>query len=267
MENMYNRLRQAVSRSFLAPLLRKIRSSFLQPGSDNGLKPVVDKNRLYDLQTVQVMQRVLMEDSNCIDVGCHQGDFLKEMLAIAPHGTHFAFEPLPNMVEILRHNFGSYSNVHIFDCALSDSEGTGSFNYVQNLPGYSGLRRRSYNNMEVQIKEITVKTALLDNIVKNTPVRFIKVDVEGAELQVFRGALQTIKNNQPAIVFEHGLGAADFYGTSPEKIFDLLVTDCGLKLFIMAEWLERGGEASLTREAFCQQFSKGLNYYFMAAPA
>ena len=83
---------------------------------------------------------------------------------------------------------------------------------------------------------------------------------------MFKGAIQTIKNSRPIIVFEHGLGAADYYGTSPENIYDLLAVQCSLKLFLMGEWLESNGRASLSRQAFCEQFSSGNNYYFMAAP-
>jgi hypothetical protein len=90
--------------------------------------------------------------------------------------------------------------------------------------------------------------------------------VEGAELQVFKGAVETIKNSRPIIVFEHGLGAADYYGTSPENIYDLLSAQCGLKLFLMSEWLDSNGRLSLSKKAFCEQFSSGNNFYFMAAP-
>jgi hypothetical protein len=83
---------------------------------------------------------------------------------------------------------------------------------------------------------------------------------------VFKGAIETIKNSRPVIVFEHGLGAADYYGTRSENIYDLLAVQCGLRLFLMAEWLESNGRASLGREAFCEQFSSGNNFYFMAAP-
>jgi len=102
---------------------------------------------------------------------------------------------------------------------------------------------------------------------ERTPIRFIKVDVEGTELQVFKGAVKTIGNSRLVIVFEHGLGGADYYGTQPEHIYDLLLAgQYGLKLFLMAEWLEDKGKASLSREAFCEQFTSGSNYYFMAAP-
>jgi len=227
----------------------------------------VDTNQQYDMQTVAIMERVLREDSNCVDVGCHQGSILQEMLRFAPKGTHFAFEPLPLLYQGLQEAFGGRANLHLYDYALSDTAGTSSFQYVVTNPGYSGFRRRSYNRPDEQLQEITVKTNLLDNLVpRRVPIRFIKVDVEGAELQVFKGAVETITSNQPIIVFEHGLGAADHYGTGPGQVYDLLVCRCGLRLFLLGEWLESGGGSFLSRAAFYEQFSSGRNYYFLAAP-
>jgi len=66
------------------------------------------------------------------------------------------------------------------------------------------------------------------------------------------------------IVFEHGIGAADFYGTRPEDVFDLLVDDAVLFCFTMNDWLG-GGKKSFSRSEFCDEHLSGRNYYFMAA--
>ncbi len=110
-----------------------------------------------------------------------------------------------------------------------------------------------------------VKTDLLDNIVDPADVvDFIKIDVEGAELEVLRGGIETIKRSKPVIVFEHGLGAADCYGTRPEEDYALLCGECGLRLSLLDGWLE--GRQALSEYEFCKQFYKGLNYYFVAHP-
>ena len=213
------------------------------------------------------MQRVLREDSNCIDVGCHVGSILKEMLRLAPRGRHFAFEPLPDLYQGLLQAFGNTANLTFYDYALSDTAGPATFQHVVSNPGYSGLRRRRYDRPHEELREITVRTNLLDALIPaDVPVRFIKVDVEGGELQVFRGAAATIKRSRPYMVFEHGLGAADCYGTSPESVYDLLAGQCGLRLALMADWLQGDGDPALGREDFCEQFYRHHNYYFMAYP-
>jgi FkbM family methyltransferase len=223
-------------------------------------------SELYDIQTFKVMELVLKKDSNCVDVGCHTGSILKEILSLAPMGTHFAFEPIPELYQELLESFTGIPGLSISDFALSDTTGTTSFQHVITNAAYSGFQQRRYDRPNEQIQEIFVKTELLDNLISgNIPIHFIKVDVEGAELQVFKGAIETIRKNRPVIVFEHGLGAADYYGTSPENIFDLLAGQCDLRLFLMSDWLETNGAYSLSREAFCEQFYSGKNYYFMAA--
>ncbi|MGH7900468.1 MAG: FkbM family methyltransferase, partial [Thermodesulfobacteriota bacterium] len=215
---MKDLLKQMIAGTSLEPIARRVHAAFTRDRGAASTSNVEDKNRLYDIQTLKVMKLVLQEDSNCVDVGCHQGSILREMLRLAPKGTHFAFEPIPGMYQGLLESFGSLANLHLYDCALSDTVGTASFQHLVSNPGYSGLRKRRYDRPNEQIQEIVVKTNLLDTLVpKHIPIQFIKVDVEGAELQVFKGAVETIRRSRPIVVFEHGLGAADYYGTSPEN--------------------------------------------------
>jgi len=258
-------LKKLVLGTFLEPFARKVNSVFIKDRVSESLSDADDMNRKYDIQTIEVMKRVLKNDSNCIDVGCHQGSILREILNLAPKGNHFVFEPLPEMYQELIKSFGKIHNLHIFDYALSDVKGLASFQHVVSNPGYSGFRKRRYDRPNEQIQEISVKTELLDKLIpKNIPIHFIKVDVEGAELQVIKGAKETIKRCCPVIVFEHGLGAADYYGTIPGHLFELLATNCGLRLFLMSDWLQSSGRDALSKEEFCEHFYSG-NYYFMAA--
>lgn len=62
-------------------------------------------NRSYDKCTVRIMSRILNRTSNCVDVGCHKGDILRQMMALAPDGVHYGFEPLPDHAERLQRDF------------------------------------------------------------------------------------------------------------------------------------------------------------------
>jgi FkbM family methyltransferase len=215
--------------------------------------------RNYDRQAVAVMERVLGGTSNCIDIGASAGAILKHMVRLAPGGTHFAFEPLPDFHKSLVRKFPS---VTVYNLALSDTAASTPFQYVVTNPAYSGLRRRRYERPDEQVKEIVVRTARLDELIpEDLPVHFIKIDVEGAESQVLMGGLETIRRTRPFIVFEFGMGAADYYGTQPEDLYRLL-SGCGLQVSLIHDWLLNG--TPLREREFAEEFREYRNYCFLA---
>jgi FkbM family methyltransferase len=220
---------------------------------------IATQNARYDEQTVQVMERVLGPSDSCIDIGAHVGDVLREMLRLAPQGRHIAFEPLPELADALIRNF---PQVDVHQAALADSIGETSFQRVASNPSYSGLLLRHLDGEGERVEEITVPVRRLDDLVgPDRPIRFIKIDVEGAEENVLRGGAALIQRDRPVIVFEHGLGAADVYGTRPETIYDLF-DGWRFSLCLMEDWLN--GAGVLSRDDFVHQFETNANYYFMA---
>lgn len=221
----------------------------------------ITQNQRYDAQSLKIMHLVLSKDSNCIDIGAHKGEVLDEMISIAPRGTHFAFEPIPSFFKDLEQRYKGKAIIH--NLALSDKEGSTSFQHVVSNPAYSGMKQRAYQQDET-IEEIKVNMARLDDVIdKNTPIDFIKIDVEGAEMQVLLGAEELIKRNRPVIIFEHGKGASEFYGTTPSALHRFL-KQCGLDISLMKVFLADG--ASLTETEFIQQYESSENYYFVAHP-
>lgn len=220
------------------------------------------KNQKYDLLTNRVIREVCALDSNCIDVGCHKGEVLKIILKAAPNGQHYCFEPIPELYTYLTENFPK--NCHFHQLGLSNKAGTTSFNHVVSNPAYSGFEQREYANDHEEIVPITVKIERLDAIIPtDVHIDFIKVDVEGAELEVFQGAEATIRRCKPILVFEHGKGAADYYGTTPEEVFDFL-TDCGLNIMRLETFFQN--KKPFSKAQFIEQFERHLNYYFIACP-
>lgn len=196
----------------------------------------------------------LAETDNCIDVGCHEGGFLADVLRLAPRGRHIAFEPIPHLHANL---VGRFPEVTVHRLALSDAAGTTSFVHVRDLPGYSGLRRRTYPGQQTT-EEIEVTTARLDDVLPpDFAPRLIKIDVEGAEELVLRGAHETLRKHQPVVVFEHGLGAADHYGTTPEVVHELL-SDAGLRIF------DLDGNGPYSSDEFSDAFHANERWNFVA---
>ncbi|HYC78271.1 MAG TPA: FkbM family methyltransferase, partial [Planctomycetota bacterium] len=130
--------------------------------------------------------------------------------------------------------------------------------------GYSGLRERRYDRPDEKIATLTVRIETLDGALPpERPVAFVKIDVEGAELAVLRGARRTLARWRPHVVFEHGRGAADRYDAAPQDVFDLLES-CGLATSLLERRL--AGRAPLSRSEFVRQFETGANWYFVAHP-
>jgi FkbM family methyltransferase len=171
---------------------------------------------------------------------------LRYILQFAPEGNHFAFEPLPELAKCLREKF---AHVNIYELALSDFTGESMFFHVVSRPGRSGFRKQRYPRPDETVKEIKVRCEKLDNILPTDfKVDFIKVDVEGAEFLVFRGAIRTIESHRPFILFEHGREFAASYGYTSGMVYDLLAGQCSLNISFMPDWLE--GKEPLSRSAF-----------------
>lgn len=220
-------------------------------------------NWYYDVLTTAVIRRVLGPNDFAIDIGAHVGDVLQHMVTAAPDVEHLAVEPLPHLAADLRVNF---PGVRVEEVALVDQpSGPLQFHHVQTNPGYSGIRQRSFDRPSEDVEIIEVQSARLDDLVaSDRSPALIKLDVEGAELGVLRGAQRLLRNDRPIVVFEHGVGAANHYDTTPRAIHDLF-TSHNYELFLLGTWLENG--PSLSREQFVDQYEQQRNYYFLAAPA
>lgn len=98
----------------------------------------------------------------------------------------------------------------------------------------------------------------LDDAVPVTvPHDFVKIDVEGGEVLVLRGARELLRRSRPVIVFEHGGDwAMRHYGTTSAELWRILVDDLGYGIGLL------DGTEPLTWIAFHESFVS--EYYFVA---
>jgi len=224
----------------------------------------VTKNIKYDRLTLRILDKVLHKDSNCIDIGCFKGEILQEVLKRSPLGTHVAFEPIPGFYKALKKKFKP-RQLTIHNLALSDQSGMITFNYVVDAPAYSGIKKRDYDGKNPEIELIEVKTDTLDHVLPaDYHVDLIKIDVEGAEFKVLKGAYNTLKKSRPIIIFEFGLGASDFYQVTPEDFYHYLAEECGYQIYQLENFLKEG--PFLSNDTFIEIYKARKDYYFVAAP-
>ena len=130
-----------------------------------------------------------------VDVGANVGAY--SLRAASQGMSVHAFEPNPGNVRILRRNSEINGlTIDLHECALGSSEGTA------NLSAGGAASKISAEG------ELTVPVRTLDSF--HLPrVDLLKIDVEGYELEVLRGAVETLERSHPAIMIEmhHWAGA------------------------------------------------------------
>lgn len=222
----------------------------------------ITKNLAYDRMSRKLIRNCVRPSDHCVDVGAHKGEFLSYFTRLAPQGKHLAFEPIPQFYNSLKKHWRN--RVQIFPYALSDRKGKSEFQWVKNAPAYSGLKRRKYAISKPEIETIEIETRCLDDFLdKNRPLRFIKIDVEGAEFLVLKGAKEILKKNRPFILFEFGLGASDYYQNTPQELFQFF-DSLDYALFNLKDAFQ--AEKALDLKTFENQYEKNSEYYFWAAP-
>lgn len=169
-----------------------IPASFLSEGAIKG--------RNYDIMTLQIARRALSNGGSAIDVGAHEGVFLRHLVKYSL-GPHWAFEPIPSFAARLQRRFPN--NVTVEPIALSDSNGHAEFHFLPGAAAYSSLLKRSEIENGQLVKPVTVQVRSLDDYLRpDVNVAFLKIDVEGAEASVLRGARLLFHRCQPITVFE-----------------------------------------------------------------
>lgn len=219
------------------------------------------KNLKYDRLTRRIIEQIVGPDSVCIDVGCHKGEILDLILKAAPNHRHYAFEPIPSLFQQLEKKYPTQA--HLFNCALSNEKGETTFNYVKNAPAYSGIKERRYDIENPDIEKISVKLEKLDDLIpENENIALIKIDVEGGEFNVLKGAIKTIQKSKPYIIFETGLGASEFYGTQPEDLFIFFEQTLHAHIYTLQNFIEK--KPALTKADFLDLYQSNKEYYFIA---
>ena len=209
----------------------------------------------------RAMARLVTPTSNCVDVGAHLGSTLSLLVKLAPRGRHMAFEPVARKAAWLRKKF---PEVDVREVALGNTSGKVTFSENLSRPGFSGLRAPT--DVNDRVREVEVQAGCLDDLLPpDYRVDFLKVDVEGAELKVFQGAVRTLKRDRPAILFESGPGGAEKFGLSRRDLFSYLADEQGYGIYMVKDYLSGGGPIDFERFDAAHRYPFGaFNYLALA---
>ena len=188
-----------------------------------------------------------------IDVGAHIGSVIS---AARREGVKkiIAFEAIPEKAARLAKKF---PGVEIHSCALADVQGEASFFIDLKQSGYSSLSHNGAN-----VREIVVPVRTLDSLVDADDVDVIKVDVEGAELGVLRGAEHVVSRCRPTIMFESG--PENVLGYTKQDIFGWF-DDRDYAMFLPNRVAHTGPPATLECFLDSHSYPRHTSNYFAVA--
>jgi FkbM family methyltransferase len=153
------------------------------------------------------VERFLQPGMTAVDIGAYYGLYtLIASVAVGSQGRVVAFEPSPYQMKRLRWHLrlNRSRNVRAEDVALGRVEGEGTFFSVPGgAAGFSSLRRP---DVGAEVRPILVRIMTLDSYLRQHSVGtidLIKIDVEGGEMDVFRGAENLLRQElRPVILCE-----------------------------------------------------------------
>ena len=171
---------------------------------------------LLELPVQEAMKRLLAPGEVFYDVGANVGFFaLAGARHVGPSGAVYAFEPVPDNAAAIRAGaeLNGFANVEVIEKAAGRAAGGDRLLLVEDLSWShlesQGSHPRATGTLEIEIVAI-------DDLVaagRVPPPQLVKIDVEGAELDVLEGMRKTIEEHRPAIVCELHDTAAAFVET------------------------------------------------------
>lgn len=162
---------------------------------------------VYDHAAARAFERLVPPGGTAVDIGAHVGQFaLLAARAAGTSGAVVAFEPQPLIRERLNRNIEAnrFTNIEVLSCALSDRRGMSAFHATEN-DSNSGLASLCSSPSTCSLAHIEVETDTLDDVLLSRCVSsldVIKIDVEGEEASVLRGARRVLEQYRPAVLFE-----------------------------------------------------------------
>ena len=171
------------------------------------------KKELYEDDIHQLALKLLINEPSgtVLDIGANLGTFCVPLARKIPKLKFHAFEPQRIISYQLCANvvINSLDNVYTYELALSNEDADielamPDYSKETNIGAFSVDKEVRKNEYECATVNTTDKIQLVPlDLLTFSDVKLIKIDVEGHELEVLQGGLETLKaNNYPPIIFE-----------------------------------------------------------------
>lgn len=162
-----------------------------------------------ELKLTKYIVKNISEDEIFYDVGANYGFYSGLAFHLASEGEVHSFEPNSKSFRYLSQFLGDKQQCHLNEVAISDSTEEKTLYVPQRHSGGATLQeevtKKLKENIDVSIQKETISSTTLDKYVERdniTPPTFIKLDIEGSELEALKGGVRTLKEYKPRISME-----------------------------------------------------------------
>ncbi len=212
---------------------------------------LIKYEKSFEYSTLKLFSGIIKKGDVIIDAGANIGLYSIFYSKLAgKEGRVYSFEPDKTTNLLLKKNLqlNDCNNVQIFNAALSNKEG-----YVEMVAYNFDSFKVSEGDAFKFIKEVIdpgegdkpgyINAFKLDNLKEiNTldKIDFIKIDVEGAELLVLQGSIQTILKYKPTIIFELSGRWTKRFNYKPYQVI-VLMNELGYEMeeYDLEQWIAR----------------------------
>lgn len=173
-------------------------------GKSRGKKWIVASSNIscyigiYELDKKRLFEQEIQKSSVVYDIGANTGFYtLLASELVGNEGKVIAFEPFPENIFVLKKHteINNLENVMIMEVAVSNENGKSFFSIAESSSEGCLVSKKTE-------KTIEVPTVSIDDLISKKiilPPNYIKIDVEGAELNVLNGAKKTLSEFKPKI--------------------------------------------------------------------
>ena len=183
------------------------------------------RNRNWEPHVESAIRKVVQKGQVALDIGANIGYFSSVLAqVVGSEGSVFAFEPVAGTFRQLEltKEANKFSNLSLFQCGLGEKAEELKIAYDPLISGNSSLYDRINHGTERPKEKIHINT--LDSLYEEGRIPlcdFIKIDVEGHEIQALTGGMKYLEQSCPTLLYEFNSETARLAGYSLVEFIEL----------------------------------------------
>ena len=175
---------------------------------EDGVAKKLARGKYFEPEIIETAKKFIKKGTTVLDLGANFGQMSIEFSKlVGNNGKVYSFEAQNFVFNFTKKNLeaNNCDNVTLFENAVYNKEGETLYFPQHDFSTTSAFKGAPFSGLALisdSKNGVPVKTITIDSLKIETPISFIKVDVQGADLFAMEGAKETILKHKPVIIFE-----------------------------------------------------------------